>query len=300
MSARTVLTTVLRAAVTIALLAWVFSRDDVREGLRTTTFQRPWFLVGAAACAAAAAFLAAWRWLCCLRACDCALPYSTVLRISLAGDAAGLLSVGPLGVDAVRIALGAKQLPDKKAALVTSVAIDHMSAIPVMIAFGIAIVATLGFSSEINRATALTIAVSGCAFFAVGLVIRAVRRDLHDLLLSYVRERLFSRGTAKAALLSLPLSTLHYGVFWCAAAALPLDVPPHGLLGAIIVADTIAALPISIGGLGVREKSFELLLHNWYGIAPALAIKASLAGVVVLAIWVVAGAAFMPLRKQNS
>lgn len=297
MTARTVVTTGLRAAVTIALLAWVLSRDEVREGLRTTHFQKPWLLAGAALCAAAAAFLAAWRWLCCMRACDCALPYATVLRISLAGDAAGLFSVGPLGVDAVRIALGAKQLPEKKAALVTSVALDHLSAMPVMIALGVAILATLGLSHETNRITAITIVAATAVFFGIGLTLRAVRRELHDRILAYVKERVFSRGAAKAALISVPLVALHFGIFWCAAAALPLEAPQLGLLGAIIVADTIAALPISIGGLGVREKSFELLLHNWYGTAPALAIKASLAGVAVLALWAIAGAAFMPLHK---
>jgi glycosyltransferase 2 family protein len=299
MNTRAIIATVLRAAVTIALLAWVFSRDDVREGLRTTHFQKPWLLAGSVVCAAAAAVVAAWRWLCCMRACGCALPFTTVLRISLAGDAAGLLSIGPLGIDAVRIALGAKQLPEKKAALVTSVALDHLSAMPVMIALGIAILTTLNLSPDTNRNTAIVVAASTAVFFGVGLTLRAVRKELHDRILAYIKERVLSRGAAKAALISVPLVALHYGIFWCAAAALPLEVPPLGLLGAIVVADTIAALPISIGGLGVREKSFELLLHNWYGTTPALAIKASLAGVAMLALWAIIGAAAMPLRRTK-
>lgn len=299
MNARSVFATVLRVVVTVAMLAWVLSHEEVRDGLRTSTFQRPWFLLGAVLCAAGAAFVAAWRWLCCLRVCDCALPFSTVLRISLAGDAAGLFSVGPLGVDAIRIALGVRQLPEKKAALVTSVALDHVSAMPVMIALGIAILATLGLSPETNRMTAITVVAATAVFFGIGFTLRAVKRELHDRILTYVKQRVFSRGAAKAALISVPLVALHFGIFWCAAAALPLEAPPLGLLGAIIVADTIAALPISIGGLGVREKSFELLLHNWYGTPAALAIKASLAGVAVLALWAIAGAAFMPFRKAK-
>jgi glycosyltransferase 2 family protein len=299
MNTRIVLATVLRAAVTIALLAWVLSHDEVREGLRTTKFQKPWLLVASLVCAAGAAFVATVRWRYCMKVCDCELPFATALRISLAGDAAGLLSVGPLGVDAVRIGLGAKQLPDKKAALVTSVALDHLSALPVMIALGLAILATLGASPELNRISAIVVAASVVAFFGAGLTLRAVRRELHDRILAYVKQRVFSRGAAYAALISVPLVALHFGIFWFAAAALPLEAPPFGLLGAIIVADTIAALPISIGGLGVREKSFELLLHNWYAVSPALAIKASLAGVTMLALWAVAGAAFMPFRRTT-
>ena len=72
--------------------------------------------------------------------------------------------------------------------------------------------------------------------------------------------------------------------------ALPINAPAPGMLGAIALADAAASLPISIAGLGVREKSFETLLSLWYGIAPAMAVKVSLTGLAVLALWAAAGA----------
>ena len=76
--------------------------------------------------------------------------------------------------------------------------------------------------------------------------------------------------------------------------------PGIGLFGAIVVADSIAALPISIAGIGVREKSFEFLLKLWYDIAPALSIAASLTGFLIVAGWSIGGVLALPTRHHIS
>ena len=299
MTARAALGTVLRAAITITLLAWIFSRPEVREGLHAAEFQRPWWLLAGGVCGGAAALLSAWRWQACLRACDCELPFLTVLRISLAGNAAGLVSVGALGEDAVRVALGARQLPERKRALLASVALDHVSAVPVMGLLAALIVGGIGLSAELNRATGIAIAIASVLFFGIGLSLRCFRRELHNRILAYVKARLFSPGAGKAMLISVPLMLAYHGIFWCAAAALPLAANPFGVFAAFVVADSVAALPVSIAGLGVREKSVELLLFKWYAVAPALAVKASLTGLAILALWAAIGVACLPLRGQK-
>ena len=297
MTARAVFGTLLRASVTIALLAWIFSRPDVRDGLHAAEFQRPWWLLAGFGCGGAAAVLSALRWSACLRACDCGLPFRTVLRISLAGNAAGLVSVGALGEDAVRVAFAARQLPERKRALLASVALDHVSAAPVMILLCALIIGGIGLSAEISRATGITIAISAALFMATGLGLRCFRPELHSRILGYVKRCLFSSGAGSAMLLSVPLLLCYHGVFWCAAMALPLHANPFGIFAAFVVADSIAALPVSIAGLGVREKSIELILFKWYAVAPALAVKASLTGLAILALWAAIGVACMPLRK---
>lgn len=297
MTARAVITAVLRITVTALLLAWVLSREEVRQGLRSAEFQHPWWLVVAIACGGVTAVFAAWRWHACLRACECPLPFVTVLRISLAGNAAGLLSVGTVGEDAVRVALAAKHLPERKRALLASVALDHVSAIPVMVVVGTLIVGSIGLSASLNRATWIAVGVSFAAFMGTGLWLRFFRTELHDRILGYVKKCLFSPGAATAMVISVPLALLYHGIFWCAASALPLPAPPVGVFSAFVVADTVAALPVTVAGLGVREKSIELLLHKWYGVAPALSVKASLTGVAILALWAAVGAACLPLRS---
>ncbi len=297
MTGRSLVVWLLRLAVTGLLLAWVFSRAEIRDGLTAAEFQQPWWLLAAFACGGATAILSALRWYACLRACDCVLPFGTVLRVSLAGNAAGLLSVGSLGEDTVRVALASKQLPNHKAALITSIALDHMAPLPALAMVGAVMLDTMDFSPATVRTMMIVVMVSFIVFLGSGLLLRFFHRALHDRVLGYVTKRLFSRGAALGVLISVPLLLCYHGVFWCAARALPIPANPVGLFGAFVVADTVAALPVSIAGLGLREKSIELLLHSWYGIAPALAVKASLTGLAVLALWAVAGVVCLPLRR---
>jgi glycosyltransferase 2 family protein len=299
MSTRAAVITLLRVFITAALLWWVFSHEEVREGLHAAHFQKPWWLVAGVFCGGVAALLGALRWQACLRACDCALPFSTTLRISLAGNAAGLLSVGALGDDAVRVALASRQLPEKKRALLASVALDHVSAVPVMLVVAALIVGGIGLSAEMNHATIVTIAVSAALFFGTGIILRFIRPELHARILRYVKAKLFSPGAGRAMLISIPLQLAYHGIFWCAANALALSANPFGLFGAFVVADTIAALPVTIAGLGVREKSIELLLLQWYAVPRALSVKASLTGLAILALWAAIGAACFPIRRKK-
>ena len=112
--------------------------------------------------------------------------------------------------------------------------------------------------------------------------------------------------------MQMPLSTnaLHAPGSSASANASPLSKESSGIaaiasrasalaLSTSAVADSVAALPVSIAGLGVREKSIELILFKWYAVAPALAVKASLTGLVILALWAAIGVASFPLRTQK-
>jgi len=80
--------------------------------------------------------------------------------------------------------------------------------------------------------------------------------------------------------------------------ALAAAAPTGGLAAAIVIADMLAVLPITIAGLGVREKAFESLLGRWYDVPPAPAVLGSLAGFAVLAAVAAAGALLLPLRAE--
>ena len=57
------------------------------------------------------------------------------------------------------------------------------------------------------------------------------------------------------------------------------------LLAAMPIVDTAAGLPISVSGLGVREKTFETLVHALTGLPGAMAVSASLAGWLMGMVW---------------
>ncbi len=285
-----------RLVITALLLAWVFSNDDVRRGMRPAQFSRPWFLVAAFASSTLTALLGAWRWSVCLRALGCTLPYSAVLRCLLAGNAAGLLSIGQLGADAVRGTLVAKRLPNNKVAIASSIALDHLCAFPAMLILGAILIYQMGIAPSLNRHSATTVAIVAAALVITGVLLELWSPGLHKRLLLTVRDRLNVNGALLAAVIAAPVVLSHYAVFWFAAQAVQLPANPFGVFGAIVVADAIAALPITIAGLGFREKSFELLLQRWYGVAPALSVQASLAGFAVIALTAVIGVLCFPLN----
>ena len=67
------------------------------------------------------------------------------------------------------------------------------------------------------------------------------------------------------------------------------------------VVDVIAALPISISGLGVRERTFEFMLGQLTGIAPSAAVSASLIGFLFNIFWgLVGGLAIITARQQKA
>ena len=286
-----------RLAITLLILAWVLSRRDVWSGLRSAQVAAPWWLVGAVVSGAVAAVLAAVRWHCCLRACACPRPFTTVLRISLASAAAGLLSIGPVGVDAMRVVLAANGQPASKGALLASISLDHVTALPALLVLGAVVISTLGLTTGVSRHAVEILGLVLVLSVGAGLLIRSWRPAWHQRVVYFVMLSIRSRHSAAAVAVSLPLLVAHYGAFWCAAQALALPAPAVGLFGAIVIADSIAALPITLGGIGFREKSLEVLLQRWYGVASAVSVVASLLGFLTLALVTVVGALCFPLRR---
>ncbi|HEY8902403.1 MAG TPA: lysylphosphatidylglycerol synthase domain-containing protein, partial [Chthoniobacterales bacterium] len=63
------------------------------------------------------------------------------------------------------------------------------------------------------------------------------------------------------------------------------------------VADVISAMPITFGGLGLRESTFVALLGDLAQVPRATAFSVSLIGYFVNTSWGLVGAAILPLFK---
>jgi len=70
------------------------------------------------------------------------------------------------------------------------------------------------------------------------------------------------------------------------------------VMAAMPVIDAISGMPVSVSGIGVREKLFEVLLHDLAGVPAATAVAASLAGFACNALWAMLGALFF-LKKRD-
>jgi hypothetical protein len=64
------------------------------------------------------------------------------------------------------------------------------------------------------------------------------------------------------------------------------------------VIDSISALPVTVAGVGVREKLFEVLMDDLASVPPETAIAASLAGFACNTLWALLGALFF-LKKRD-
>lgn len=280
----------LKAIFTAGLLGWLLSRPEVREGLGSLRHLGPGWLAAGFLTAGASQLFAAWRWQVCLRTAGVPLPGAMVFRFTLMSSAAGFLSIGTLGADAVRIALAVRRHPGRKAAVIGSLGLDHMSAAPAFVVMAAVVLSTAGVQYPAGPwGGALAVGSVGI-FIGIGLLLKRFRPELHDRMRNFLLERKTRHGLGWAALLSVPVMLSHYAVFFCAARALEVRVPPVPFASAAATADVLASLPITLAGLGVREKAFETLLGLWHQVPPAAAIALSLAGLGLILLWSLAGA----------
>lgn len=280
----------LKAGVTAVLLAWLFSRPEIRHGLSGALKMRPGWLVAGFLSAGLGQVMAAWRWGSALKMLGLHLPAFTLFRLTLMGTGAGFLSVGSLGNDAVRVALAGRRLPKSAAALIGSIGLDHLAAFPGMVLLGLLALYSLGGGISLGAGAVWVLMGSMVVFFGVGLFLRKFKPELHARVFRFVFHSATRRGLVRTSLISLPMLLFHYGTFLCTARAAAVETPAIDFLAAAGVADAVASLPISVAGLGVREKSFETLLGRWHGVPAADAVAISLAGLALILVWGIAGA----------
>jgi hypothetical protein len=65
------------------------------------------------------------------------------------------------------------------------------------------------------------------------------------------------------------------------------------------VIDSISGLPVSIAGVGVRERLFQVLLHDLAEMPPETAAIASLAGFACNALWALPGALLFLTKRDR-
>ena len=87
----------------------------------------------------------------------------------------------------------------------------------------------------------------------------------------------------------------HYLSFYCAAESLhgtrAAALSVTDILSIMPLVNTVTALPISFGGVGVRETLFQELLGNLAHVPPAIAAVSASLGFVIQASWGLLGAA---------
>ena len=68
----------------------------------------------------------------------------------------------------------------------------------------------------------------------------------------------------------------------------------------IPVVNTISALPISLAGIGVREKLFSSMLHSLYGTPEDLGVLISITGFAIIVVWGLLGGVVSLLYRSGA
>lgn len=315
----------LKIAVTTVLLGLIFREHqfaaEILPHLRAMGMNWGWTLAGLAS-AGLAIYLAAVRWQMLLIGQGQHVEGKKITRITLEAAFFNITSLGALGGDAWRVMVllrgggSQRQLP-----VMASVMLDHIVGLVSvsMIFLGCGWVAREQLEALSPEAAAV---VRGFAVFMSGTLFGTLLCALSftpsiytwgesklPWLLGWPPLKKFGqacdalRRAWRWSLLSLAASLLlylfHFLVFYCGIHAVGGSAPFMEFMAAMPIIDTAAGLPISISGLGVREKTFESLVGGLSGLSASLAIAASLAGWLMNVAWgLLGGLLFLRDRKE--
>ncbi len=306
------LLTLLQFAVTLGLLWYVFrdpaKRAEMLATLRGADFR--WLFAGIAIYGVVELF-AGFRWVLLLRVQGVAIGTGRIFALLLIGLFFNFFIPGGTGGDVVKIYYLLKETHTQRTAALLSVLMDRILGLVGLILLAGLIVAWRWDWLMSTPTTAqgvwttlviLGSAVAGIAFsFTVtgfGLVHRLpsrfpMRDRLAELALAYSLYGRAWRHSLAGVALSIASHVGYFGVFFCAAEAFRAEgikLPSLGDLTAVMpVVNTISAMPISLGGIGIREGLFQVFLGQLCGVSEAVAVLISSTGYLLTLAWGIVG-----------
>ena len=284
--------TLLRWSVSLGLLGLLFTRFDFSTILRVCLRATPGFFAGALLLYLLSQVVSALRWCRLARGVGFSAGYAECLEFYTIGMFFGLVVPSTLGSDAAR-ALYLGESPPGRAAAFSSVLFDRLIGLVMLAA--VAAVALLGPHADLPVALELVV-VGIClsltaAWFSIPLLARLLppeqrwRRLVEEELLPFFRDPAL---LGSAAMLSLCVHLLQILSQWMLTWSLGLDVPFGFVAMYHPLVALAAALPLTIGGFGLREAAYAALLP-YGGVNPDDAIALGLLWWAVAAIGALGG-----------
>jgi glycosyltransferase 2 family protein len=320
---RTALLLALKLTVSGGLLYYLF-RDqdfgsDIGPRLLRMSAHWEWVLAGLG-CVGVSIYLHAWRWQALLRGQGETAPTAEIQRVNLAANFFTLSPLGATGGDAWRVIALVVGRGYGQLAVVASLVLDHMvglaSLAAVFLVFGAA------FSEHWSQhSPAVRSLISGYSIFMAGGLLFMVLSALSFSprlyawgeqripFLRWPRVKAFChacdalrqqwRLTLESTLVSVVMYLFHFFAFYCSARAVAETPPVGDVMAAMPVVDSLAGLPVSFAGLGVREKTFETLMSALSGMDEAAAVSASLAGWLMQVFWAILGGVLFLFERRS-
>lgn len=299
---------VLKAIITISLIAWLFQRVDLRPFI--DRFARIDLALAFAAIAMMMVqlLLTGWRWWLVGCAIGAPLARPIAFRLTLIGQFFNQTLPSAIGGDAIRAWFATREgIPLAKA--IGSVFADRIIAMVMLVAI-VAATLPLFFARITDSAPRLGIgvlvggtAVGVAIFLGLGERVAALlqRHRLTRPLAHLVNDvRAVLVGPTYPLSIGVASIVVHLGVIvsaWLAARALSLDVTLIDCLLLIPPIVVLTMLPISIAGWGVRESA-TVVGFGFLGVSASDALALSVAfGLVQIAVGLPGGAVWLAQRR---
>ena len=280
------LLTIIQIFVTVGILFWVFHDPEKRHKMgEALSHAKPTWLVVGFLSYGVVEGLAAFRWHLLLRVQGVKLPLWRVGALFMLGIFFNTFMPGATGGDVLKIFYLIKEIPDKKAGGLLAVLMDRLIGL-----LGLIMISSVIISLQYNWLSSkpdsrhltwvlLLILVSSLAGIIFSFVISGfglahklpakmpLRDKLIDLAVAYNAYARAWPTSLLALVASFGVHLASFSVYICAARALGLDISVGAMLTVMPIILTLASLPISVGGAGVREMGLALLCHHRVGAA---------------------------------
>jgi uncharacterized membrane protein YbhN (UPF0104 family) len=325
MKGKKTIITILQVCVTLGILFWILRDPKVRaEMWEAITHANPSWLLAGFLCYGVVEVLAAFRWFLLLRVQEIKLPVWRVAALLMLGIFFNLFLPGGTGGDLVKVFFLWREIPKKKKEGLLSVLMDRVVGLVALIIIS-SVIVTLQYNwlktnvqSRHLTWTLVVILISSLAGIIFSFIVSGLRlahklparlpmRDtVIDLSGAYHRYARAWPASLAALAASFGIHAASFSVFYCASRALgvrdgsglPLNFGAMMTVMPIIL--TISALPISVGGTGVREGLFVTLLAPLCGVSKGAAFMLSITGYLLSVVWgIIGGGIFLLYRPVN-
>jgi hypothetical protein len=300
-----------RAGVTLAIAIYIVVDVDMADLGAALRGVRPGLLLAASALYVGGQLLSAWKWALLGRSVGLSRPVRDYVRFYFIGMFLNLLGPSTVGGDVVRgLYLGEGRRPGLA---LNSVAFDRLSGLAILTALG-AVVLLVDGGAGLPWLLVATVVGGGAALLLLwwaspGLVrLLPPGNRMRGLVEGDMAPFWYDRTMlVRVAALSLVFHLSQVGVQYLLARAAGVAVPLSYCLVYHPVVTVMAALPVSIAGLGVREGGLLYFLTRagyddsvavtigllWFGVTV-------LAGLVGGAVFVASGAELPSLRVERA
>ena len=305
------LLTILQVALTVGILAFLF-RDAEKNRLMLAALSHAdlgWIAaaIGVFGIVELAAII---RWQILLRVQGIRIGWGRLASLFMIGILFNPFMPGGTGGDVAKIYYLLTETPDKKPAALLAVLMDRLMGL-----FGLILIAgtVIALRYQWLTQTPITatllytlLAIFGgsIAFILLSFAVTGfgwvhklpermpLRDQLVDLSVAYNQYGRAWGSSLLALLLCVPVHLGSFTLFYCVGKAFAESAQRASLLdfwGIMPIVNTIASVPISIGGTGIREGLFIKLLGGLCQISEATAMTISLTGYAVLIFWSLVG-----------